>query len=147
MVTPASTDAFARRSALSAVSAAGSSFSTRTGSASAPKHRCTWQLTSPGRSVQPERLIRLPRGARASSTTDAMRPPSTTTARPRTGSAPVPSISDAPTNTRLSIAALTQTLRRGSSVSRSPSPSRLIPSTVTRMARPGKVASHQAVER
>src|SRR2546425_1037883 len=39
-----------------------------------------------------------------------------------------------------------QTLRRGSSVSRSPSPNRLIPSTVTRMASPGKVASHHAVE-
>ena len=39
-----------------------------------------------------------------------------------------------------------QTLRRGSSVSRRPSPKRLIPSTVTRMARPGNVASHHAVE-
>src|SRR4029453_16180444 len=39
------------------------------------------------------------------------------------------------------------TLSRGSSVSRSPSPSRLMPSTVTRMARPGKVASHHAVDR
>jgi len=47
--------------------------------------------------------MRLPRGALASSTTEAMRPPSTTTARPRTGSAPVPSISDAPTSTRVSI--------------------------------------------
>src|SRR5206468_614499 len=39
-----------------------------------------------------------------------------------------------------------QTLRRGSSVSRNPSPKRLMPSTVTRIARPGNVASHHAVE-
>ena len=38
------------------------------------------------------------------------------------------------------------TLRRGSSVSRSPSPNRLIPSTVTKIASPGNVASHHAVE-
>src|SRR5882724_7718745 len=39
------------------------------------------------------------------------------------------------------------TLSLGSSVSRRPSPSRLMPSTVTRMARPGKVASHHAVDK
>src|SRR3989442_576667 len=39
-----------------------------------------------------------------------------------------------------------QTFRRGSSVSRRPSPKRLMPSTVTRMASPGNVASHHAVE-
>ena len=37
------------------------------------------------------------------------------------------------------------TLRRGSNVSRRPSPKRLIPSTVTRIASPGNVASHHAV--
>ena len=37
------------------------------------------------------------------------------------------------------------TLRRGSNVSRRPSPNRLIPSTVTRIASPGNVASHHAV--
>src|SRR5207249_2901726 len=37
-------------------------------------------------------------------------------------------------------------VRRGSSVSRRPSLNRLMPSTVTRMARPGNVASPHAVE-
>ena len=35
--------------------------------------------------------------------------------------------------------------KRGSSMSRSPSPRRLMPSTVTKMQRPGKSGSHQAV--
>ena len=82
-----------------------------------------------------------------SSTTAAMRPPSTTTARPRTGSAPVPSISASRSARAASCMGPRQTLSRGSSVSRSPSPKRLMPSTVTRMARPGNVASHHAVER
>src|SRR5262249_48616816 len=37
--------------------------------------------------------------------------------------------------------------RLGSSASRSPSPSRLMPTTVTKMARPGSVAIHQAFDR
>ena len=77
----------ARRSALSAVSAGGSSLSARTGSASAPRQRCTWQLMSPGRSVQPERSMRRPRGARASSTTCVMR---SALRRRRRGRAPAP---------------------------------------------------------
>src|SRR6185295_14265267 len=57
---------------------------------------------SPGKSVWPARSTPLPRGARASSTTAVMIPFSTTTDRPRTGSAPVPSMIRAPLNTRVS---------------------------------------------
>src|SRR5712692_2405642 len=103
VVTPASRVSCARRSALSAVRAAGSSLRTRTGSASAPRQRWTWQLMRPGRSVCPPRSMRRPRGACAVSTTRAMRPSSTTTARPRTGSAPVPSIRVAPTRINVSM--------------------------------------------
>ena len=55
VVTPARAVSRARSSALIAVSASGSSRSGRTGSASAPRQRCTWQLMSPGRSVCPAR--------------------------------------------------------------------------------------------
>ena len=112
-----------------------------------PRQRCTWQLMRPGRSVWPARSTRSPRGARASSTTAVMRPSSTTTARPRTGSAPVPSMMRAAPHEDERPGPPGQTLSRGSSVSRRPSPKRLMPSTVMRIARPGNVASHHAVER
>jgi len=102
VVTPARAVSRARSSALMAVSATGSSRTGRTGSASAPRQRCTWQLMSPGKSVCPARSTPLPRGARASSTTALMTPFSTTTDRPRTGSAPVPSMIRAPLSTKVS---------------------------------------------
>src|SRR5215470_3129438 len=70
------------------------------GSASPPKQRWTWQLMSPGSRVRPSRRRVRPAGACRSSTTAWMRPSCTTTARPLTGAAPVPSMSVAPIRTR-----------------------------------------------
>ncbi len=91
VVTPASTVCRARSAALIAVMAGASSVSVLTGSASAPRQRWTWQLISPGRRVSPSSCSTAAAAWwRPSGTIALIRPSSTTTARPFTGSAPVP---------------------------------------------------------
>src|SRR3990172_3129194 len=96
VVTPASTVSRARTTILTAVSASGASRSRVTGSGSPPRQRWTWALMSPGSSVRPSRRSAVPGGAARSSTTAAIRAPSTTTALSLTGCVPLPSISGAP---------------------------------------------------
>src|SRR3989304_6190064 len=96
VVTPASTVSRARTAILTAVSVSGSSRSRVTGSGSPPRQRWKRALMSPGGSVRPARRSAVPGGAPRSSTTAAIRAPSTTTALSLTGWAPLPSISVAP---------------------------------------------------